>query len=186
MAFIAFVLYLIGDIMKLSPIQVAAWTSERRHARWLPQSVRRWLFRQSPISVGTFHLLHELANRVRDDRDTYPADLVDNLLRELPEVRMRLIANHLDVYLEHDRLNSESEFRVNLAIFSVTLWIVLAATLSPWLLLGFVVSTVLFLNGIRALREANAILVQGLVAGVVDSRVYAEEVHRHHSHSHGE
>lgn len=109
-----------------------------------------------------------------------------NLEHELPEIRMRLIANHLDVYLEHDRLGSEAEFRLNVAIFFAPLWIILSVMWSPWILFGLMVSVVLFLHGIRALRESNAVLVQGLVAGIVESRNYREEEIRGRSHSHGD
>ncbi|WP_234345832.1 hypothetical protein [Streptomyces sp. NRRL F-5755] len=185
-SFIAFALYLMGDILKLPAVYVAAWSSKCKDVRWLPQSVRRWLFiRLSPVTPGNIHLLHELAIRRRGDRGTYPGDWIDNILKEMPEIRMRLIVNRLDVYMEHDRLGSEAEFRVNIAIYSVTLWIMLAVTWSPCLLFGFVISGALYLNGVRALQQANSVLVQALVSGIVESRV-AEGVYLQPSNPHGE
>ncbi len=184
--FVAFVLYLMGDILKISAVHVVAWHSKCKGIRWLPQSVRRWLFiHLTPVTPGTIHLLHELAIRRRGDRETYPGDLIDNILKEMPEIRMRLIANRLDVYVEHDRLDSEAEFRVNVAIYSVTLWIMLAVTWSPYLLFGFVISGALYLNGVRALQQANRVLVQALASGVVESRV-VDGVHLHPPRPHGE
>ncbi|MEU5316947.1 hypothetical protein AB0G67_09495 [Streptomyces sp. NPDC021056] len=169
-SFIAFSLYLLGDVAKIQTVRVASLA-----ARYLGP-------RFSPVSVRTYHALHELANRVDGDRDTFPSDFLNNVESEFPEIRMRLIANHFDVYMEHDRLDSEAEFRVNISLYSSPLWLSLSLMWSPWVLFGFIPSVVLFLHGIRALRESNAILVQGLVAGLVESRNYNGEESRHHLH----
>ncbi|MGW0537685.1 hypothetical protein [Streptomyces sp. NPDC003032] len=173
-AAIVFALYVLGDIVKVSAARIAARINALR-----PSMRTALLTRQS---YHELHLFAEtLRSRVGETFDLMAA--MSAVMREFPEIRMRLIANHLDVYLEHDRLDSEAEFRVNLAAYSVTLWVMLAVLWSPWWLFGFTASVMLALNGFRALRGANGVLVQSLASGIVESRVYSGHGHHHHSHS---
>jgi hypothetical protein len=165
---IAFALYLLGDIVKVSAERVARFIYSKRPS-----------VRSSLLTHQSYHALHLYTETLRKpgDENFDLMGLMTAIMDEFPEVRMRLIANHVDVYLEQDRLESEAEFRVNVAIFSVSLWILLAIVWTPWSLFGLVASWVLFRNGLRALRGANAIIVQGLVAGIVESRTYVQAAH---------
>ncbi|MFJ7340135.1 hypothetical protein ACIQU3_07480 [Streptomyces sp. NPDC101110] len=171
-AFVAFVLFLLGDTVKVSAQQIAKFVYT------LQPSVRLSL-----LTRESYHALHLYAGRLQDNGDDRfdLMKLMSGIMQEFPEIRMRLIANHMDVYLEHDRLDSEGELRVNLAVYSVTLWFILAALWTPWLLLGLVVSAVFFRNGTRALQEGNAILVQALASGIVESQRFTEEKDRQES-----
>ncbi len=172
-AVVAFALYLLGDLVKLSATQVA------RTLNNLKPGMRTALLGRD--SYRDLHLYAEsLRGRAGEAFDLMAA--MSAVMRELPEVRMRLIAEHLEVYLEHDRLDSEADFRVNLAAYSITLWVTVAVLCSPWFLFGLAASALLYLNGFRALREANGVLMQSLISGIVESRVYAEGGHHPHSH----
>ncbi|WP_328542614.1 hypothetical protein OHT17_32230 [Streptomyces sp. NBC_00371] len=172
-ATIAFALYLLGDMLKLSARQVAGRINKAK------PSMRTALLTRD--SYRELHLYAEsLRARAGDSFDLMTA--MTALIREFPEVRMRLIANNLDVYSEQDRFDSEADFRVNLAAYSVTLWIILATLWSPWFLFGISASAILYLNGFRALRAANGVIMQSLVSGIVESHVYAEGGHHPHSH----
>lgn len=161
---IAFVLYLFGDIVKVRPELITKILS-RLHIDILSRAANaqlnvfaRGAFRKRGI-LQNIKPAHELAWRMRT---------------EFPDVRLRLIADHADIYLEQDRIDSEADFRMNMALFSATLWIVLAVYYSPWVLFGFIASIVLFRNGVRATRDANTILVQVVASEIIGSRFYVE------------
>lgn len=165
---IAFLLYLFGDIMKVRPEQTRKITS---------------LFRMDVLSGYSNARLNMFTRGAYRKRGQLPnldsAHLLSWRIRgEFPDMRMRLIANHADIYLEHDRIDSEAELRMNMALYSATLWITLAIYYSPWSLFGFAASAVMFSNGLRATRDANEILVQALVSGIITSPSYEEEVNR--------
>ncbi|WP_158708307.1 hypothetical protein [Streptomyces sp. NRRL S-455] len=168
-AVVAFALYLLGDILKLTTGQ----------AVFIGALFRRSIF--MPVTPGEFKQLARFSmtalqeRGLHDDVETVSV-LARAIMGEFPEVRMRLTASHADVYLENDRLDSEAEFRFNMALFSASLWIVSAVTWSPWFLFGLIASAILYDNGLRALRDANAILVQAIVSGIVTSRIYELEL----------
>ncbi|MER7900614.1 hypothetical protein ABTX62_32170 [Streptomyces sp. NPDC096046] len=170
-AAIAFVLYLLGDIFRVS-------------SNSLQKFFRRNLQKKAFLSDESLHRLGDFANgafRVRSQSMRVEANkdrLIARMVSELPAIRMQLVANHLEVYLEHDRLDSESEFRINVALYSTSLWCVLGFAWSPLAFLGAGASWFLFMNGMRASRDANAILAQAVIAGIVESRRYAEELER--------
>lgn len=173
---VAFMLYLLGDILKLPAAATARFVASLAALRLrLGGNWSRLDRNLVPITPRTYHIMHELADRIREDGGGFPKELMINMERELPEIRMRLIADHLDVYLEHDRLSSEAEFRINVGIFSVPLWGSLSAIWSPWALIGITLSAVLFLHGVRALQDSNTVLVQGISAGIVESRAYKDQ-----------
>lgn len=163
-AALAFVTYIIGDILKLSTDQLSI------------------LNRSPHLSLVNYFDLRRFARSAFEKRAPHgePSGLVDSLVRkifeeEFPEIRMRLIISHLDLYLEHDRIESEGEFRANVAIFSTLLWITLAIKWSPLFAIGLLASAMLLVNGLRTLTDANKIIVQSLISGVVTSRYYEEE-----------
>ncbi|MGW3551067.1 hypothetical protein ACWDLL_09395 [Streptomyces griseoincarnatus] len=128
------------------------------------------------LSPDTRYQLVEIARTAFDGQDAPNPDAVAELARNMridfANVRMRLIAEHLDVYLEYDRIESEAEFRFNIAVHSVGVWVVLASQWSAWFLAGFVLSVVIFRVGVLTLRAANALIVQSLESGIVTSQVY--------------
>ncbi|PKV85084.1 hypothetical protein [Streptomyces sp. TLI_146] len=166
-AVLAFVVYVIGDILKLSTDQLS-------------------ILNKSPhLSLVNYFDLRRFARSAFEKRAPHgePSGLVDSLTRKIfedgfSEIRMRLIVSHLDLYLEHDRTESEGEFRANVAVFSALLWITLAFKWSPLFAVGLLASAMLLVNGLRTLTDANKIIVQALISGVVTSRYYEEEKQR--------
>ncbi|MER6335471.1 hypothetical protein ABT258_01210 [Streptomyces tendae] len=176
MAAISFLLYLVGDIVRLSSNQMTNILTRLRLPRIAPH-------RFSTLSAQSRYGLNDFASKAFMKRSDSPSDddvstLAQKMVMEFTEIRMRLIANHLDVYLEHDRYDAEADFRTNVGFYSVPLWPIIAWYWTPWMLLGVLASTVLFLNGLRARRDANEILVQAIVSGIVESRFYNEEADR--------
>lgn len=169
-AAVGFFVYLIGDIMRLS---TKSFLTIKRITRIRPT----WTV--PPTEVETTLLYFARRAYVRRSIDATEPDLAFNLqsriFGELPEIRMRLIAEHMDIYLEHDRFESEADFRLNVATFSTSLWVLLAFYWSPWSLVGLIASLSLYRKGSHALHEANRILVQAVVSEVVKSRYFEEE-----------
>ncbi|WP_309031010.1 hypothetical protein [Streptomyces alfalfae] len=175
-AAISFLLYLVGDIMRLSSNQMMSILTRLRLPKIAPH-------RFSTLSAQSRYGLNEFAaNAFTKRADSSSTDdvstLAQKMVMEFTEIRMRLIANHLDVYLEHDRYDAEADFRMNVGFYSVPLWPIIAWYWTPWMLLGVLASMVLFLNGLRARRDANEILVQAIVSRIVESRFYTEESDR--------
>uniref|UniRef100_A0AAU2VYB8 Uncharacterized protein n=1 Tax=Streptomyces sp. NBC_00008 TaxID=2903610 RepID=A0AAU2VYB8_9ACTN len=175
-AAISFVLYLVGDIVRLSSLQMMSILSRLRLPRIAPH-------RFSSLSAQSKGELYEFATNAFTRRGGAPSEddvfiLRDKITMEFTEIRMRLIANHLDVYLEHDRFDAEADFRMNVGLYSTLLWPILAWYWTPVAILGVFASMVLLLNGLRARRDANEILVQAIVSRIVESRMFAEEADR--------
>jgi hypothetical protein len=175
-AAISFLLYLVGDIVRLSSTKMMRILTRLRLPRIAPH-------RFSTLSAQSRHALRDFASSAFTKRGDASSDddvsnLTQKIVMEFTEIRMRLIANHLDVYLEHDRYDAEADFRMNVGFYSVPLWPILAWSWTPWLLLGVFTSAVLFGNGLRARRDANGILVQAIVSRIVESRFYDEEADR--------
>lgn len=175
-AAISFLLYLVGDIVRLSSTQMMNILARLRLPEIAPH-------RCSTLSARSAYELREFASTAftkRGDASSASdaSDLADKMMMEFTEIRMRLIAEHLDVYMEHDRYDAEADFRMNIGFYLVPLWPIIAWYWTPWLLLGIFASIVLFGNGLRARRDANEILVQAIVSGIVTSRFYREEADR--------
>ncbi|MFJ9943960.1 hypothetical protein [Streptomyces erythrochromogenes] len=175
-AAISFLLYLVGDIVRLSSNQMMGILSRLK----LPQVAPHRFATLSAQSKAALFEFASTAFKVRKDTasDDDFRKLRDEIVLEFTEIRMGLIANHLDVYLEHDRFDAEADFRLNVGFYSTSLWPILAWCWTPWALLGILASVVLFGNGLRALRDANEILVQAIVSGIASSRVYIDESER--------
>ncbi|WP_159038760.1 hypothetical protein [Streptomyces sp. NRRL B-1140] len=170
-AAIAVVLYLIGDLVRVS-------TKNAENGYKRVTTHLRILSDESRVELQNFADRAYLRREPAESSPIPRTGLVRRIEHEFPEIRMRLIANHLDIYLEHDRLDSEAEFRINMALYSGNMWLALGVAWAPWLLLGLGASVVLLKNGVRALNDANAILVQAVVSGVVLSRYFEEEMQR--------
>ncbi|WP_143195070.1 hypothetical protein [Streptomyces sp. CB02488] len=168
-AAISFLLYLVGDIARLTSTQMLGII--RVSPRWI-----------TSLSSQSRHELQDFASRAFISRPNASVSeiggLTQKMVMEFAEIRMRLIANHLDVYMEHDRYDSEADFRMNVGFYSIPLWPIIAWNWTAWLLFGALASAALFSNGLRARREANSILVQAIVSGIVESRYYKDEVER--------
>ncbi|WP_250403904.1 hypothetical protein [Streptomyces cellostaticus] len=181
-AAISFLLYLVGDIVSISPNQMMRILEKLRLPALAPH-------RFSVISAQSRYELNEFASRAFSGRGNASSDdvslLAQKMVMEFAEIRMRLIATHLDVYLEHDRYDSEADFRTNVGFYSTTLWPIVALYWTPWFIIGVFASAALFAIGLKARRDANAILVQVIVSGIVESRYYVEESSRDHSPSVG-
>lgn len=171
-AALAFTIYLIGDCVRMSPASISAVHSSLSGRLY-------YLSRESEMQL-VLYATTAFSRRENLDRSLGdPAGRLAKQIRiEFPQIKARLIAGHLDVYLEHDRLASEAEFRVNVAIFTATLWCTLAYSWTPGALGLLPVSFILYKNGIAALRESNNLLVQIIVSEIVPSRRFEEEYAR--------
>ncbi|THA98840.1 hypothetical protein E6R61_05705 [Streptomyces sp. LRa12] len=170
-AVVGFLLYMLGDTLRVTS-DIAMRVAKRTGIYAI----------SSDLSSDSTYQLVQFVQTAFVQRETPDIDVAHQLAfemqREFGDIRMRLTADHADIYIEHDRLDSEAEFRFNVAAHSLVLWCVLVDHWSPWFLVGFIVTARLYQNGLRALRDANAILVQSVVSGVVTSRVYERERQR--------
>ncbi|MFG2158259.1 hypothetical protein [Streptomyces olivaceus] len=170
-AAIGFTLYLVGNAMTLK-----SWQAMR-----LVHALSRVLPAPTISAESTGQLL-QIVRKAFEKRGASDIAQIRQVVREMQaeliDIRMHLTANHVEVYLEHDRLDSEAEFRFNIAVHLVNVWCVLAVVWSPWFIAGFVLTAILYHDAVIALREANAILVQSVVSGIVTSRVYEREIQR--------
>ncbi|MER5222856.1 hypothetical protein [Streptomyces flaveus] len=167
-AVIAFTVYLIGDCVKMSPSSISTVHSNLEGRLY-------YLSRDSEMQLLLFAATaFDAREHSRPPGDSM-ARLAKQIRIEFPQIRARLIAGHADVYLEHDRLASEAEFRINVAIFTATLWCTLAYAWTPAALGILPVSFILYKNGLAALRESNNLLVQVIVSEIVPSRRFEEE-----------
>lgn len=175
-AAIGFAVYLVGNALTLK-----SWQAMR-----LVHTLSRVLPASTLASESTVQL-YQLARKAFENRGLTDVVEVRRMLHEmraeLISIRMHLTANHVDVYLEHDRLDSEAEFRFNVAVHLVIVWCVLAVQWSPWFIAGFALTAILYHDGLIALREANAILVQSVASGIVTSQVYERERERDREHN---
>ncbi|MFF7552506.1 hypothetical protein ACFZA9_06390 [Streptomyces olivaceus] len=177
-AAISFVLYMGGDIVRLTSTQMLNLMTR------ILRITNVFGNRFSSLSAQSRYELREYAEKAFALRENANDDDVNGLMQkmvmEFAEIRMHLIASHLDVYMEHDRYDSEADFRMNVGVYSVSLWGILAWQWTPWALIGILASIVLFDNGLKARRDANAILVQAVVSRIVESRFFKEEKERDH------
>ncbi|MER6524642.1 hypothetical protein [Streptomyces sp. NPDC001508] len=153
-AVLAVVIYLIGEILRLAPERVIEMSRLASKRIW-PISM------ESRVQLITF--ANDFLKKVNPRRTQEPSqdevtELAMNIQSEFNRIRMRLIANHLDVYVEYDRLESESEFRFNVAIISVLVWVSLTVQWSPWFVFGLLISGILYRIGHMTLQQANEIL----------------------------
>ncbi|MFG2311336.1 hypothetical protein ACGFS9_22110 [Streptomyces sp. NPDC048566] len=167
-AVIAFALYLIGDVMRIPWRRIAK-------LNWVFLGELALVTAEDMVALRAYALKAFRVRGVTDPDSNRVAMLVDNIQFEFPELRIHLIGNSMDVYMESDRLNAEGEFRINVAIYSVPLWVVLAFSWSPWFLFGAAASLMLYMNGVGAFRAANGLLVQSVIAEFVASRHFEEE-----------
>ena len=169
-AAIAFLLYLIGDIAKIPPERFAKFNKKiRKTSDSLSRDSRIKLFY---FAFGAYPRSTEIPNGIAAEDVNL---LVQKMRDEFPSLRLHLIAEHSGVYLEHDRLESEAEFRLNVALLSASSFLILTVTWSPWFLLGLVGSGILYRNGLAALRDANTLIVDALVGRLISSSAYREQ-----------
>jgi hypothetical protein len=168
-AIIAFMLYLLGDIMKLSQ----RWTM-KINALFFGSFAS--ITPESMVSLQNFALKAFKVRGVTDPNRNRVRMLIDNIQFEFPEIRVRLIAFNVDAYMESDRLESEAEFRTNIATYAIPLWFVLAYSWSSWFLFGTLATVALYRSGISALHASNGILVQSLISELVTSQYFATEL----------
>ena len=74
-----------------------------------------------------------------------------------------------ELYAEYDRLNNEGGLRLTVGLHCWVLWFTLAASWSPYWLAGACASVLLIKQGYSRARDANDLLAQAIVAGIVSS-----------------
>ncbi|WP_314254617.1 hypothetical protein [Streptomyces sp. DSM 40907] len=96
------------------------------------------------------------------------------LLEDLQVIGTRLYASNKDLYGDYDRLTAEADLKVNVGLSAIVLSCVAAFQLNPlWALLC---GPMVFLacRGLSSARQANGVLVQAIVTGVVTSPQFEE------------
>ncbi|MEU6391056.1 hypothetical protein [Streptomyces sp. NPDC046939] len=167
-AALACILYLIGDVMRVPWRRIAK-------LNWFFFGELALVTSEDMVALQSHALKAFRVRGVSDPYENRPAMLIDDIQFEFPELRVHLIESNIDIYMESDRLNAEGEFRINVAIYTVPLWVILAASLTPWFLFGGIASVVLYVNGVNAFRSGNGLIVQSIVADIVASRYFEEE-----------
>jgi hypothetical protein len=84
-----------------------------------------------------------------------------------------LIGEHEQLFAEVDRLRSEADFRLTLAVPLLALIVVMAAQVSPWWLVAAPGLGVLVRQGLRRESEARKIMGDALGRGVIESSALA-------------
>jgi hypothetical protein len=167
-AVIAFALFLTGDVMRISWRRIAK-------LNWVFLGELALVTAEDMVALRAYALKAFRVRGVNDPNVNRVAMLVDNIQFEFPELRIHLIGNNMDVYMECDRLNAEGEFRINVAIYSIPLWTILAFSWSPWILFGVAASLMLYINGVGAFRAANGLIVHSVIAEFVTSQHFEQE-----------
>lgn len=155
------------------PIKAQEDTALRRMAAYSEVS-------KSGLDALAIHILEKCEydasgkERVAENlRGLIPASLVGEglvpLLRDLPRLRTRLYVASAEMYGDYDRLAAEADFKVNVGFSTITLSVVAAYTFNPLLALLWVPMLFLVHRGLEAGREANDVLVQAIVTGLVES-----------------
>lgn len=104
-----------------------------------------------------------------------PAVAMGNVIDELNQLAIRLQVGNADVFADYDRTKSEADFRVNVGLAVGALSFSLAYASGRWLFLaGLVITLVMIRDGVQRNREANDLLIQALVTGVITSASLAD------------
>ncbi|MFC9498435.1 hypothetical protein [Streptomyces sp. NPDC056982] len=109
-------------------------------------------------------------------RPSAVATEVMTLVEGLPQLRTRLYGANKDMYGDYDRLAAEADFKVNVGLAGMALGVVAAIEVTPWWAFLFVPMAVLFVRGLRTIRQANGVVVQAVVAEVVKSPKFEQLV----------
>ncbi len=148
-------------------------------------------FRSSLLTTAFTGMLGEfISNRIHPEQAGLPADMatpvqakpvmdgIEVMLRGLAELPTRLYAANKDLYGEYDRLSTEADMKVNLSLAGVVASCTAAAVLDlRWALLCLPFFCLLP-RGIWAVRQANDVLVQAIVADIVKSPKFEDYVKR--------
>ncbi|MFI1488650.1 hypothetical protein [Streptomyces sp. NPDC020747] len=96
-------------------------------------------------------------------------DVCDELEGELAQLATRLHVVHDGLFDEYDRLIAEGDLRLNVGIAIGGLIAAMAIVQDPWFLLGLTVASALMRRGRMRGRQANDILIQALLSGLIES-----------------
>ncbi|MFI9240830.1 hypothetical protein [Streptomyces sp. NPDC053079] len=96
------------------------------------------------------------------------------LIQDLPQLRTRLYGSSKDLYGDYDRLAAEADFKVNVGGAAIILCCVAAILVEPWWALLSGPMAFLIYRDLSTTRQANDVLVQAIVTGVVKSPKFEE------------
>ncbi|MFF8265006.1 hypothetical protein [Streptomyces virginiae] len=88
---------------------------------------------------------------------------------DLPQLRTRLYGADKDLYGDYDRLTAEADLKVNVGFATTVLSCVIAVLGEPWWVLLSLPMAFLIYRGLSTAKQANDVLVQAIVTGVVTS-----------------
>jgi hypothetical protein len=101
------------------------------------------------------------------DWETLIPDLSEEVVRDLPLVRTRLVSDHPEHAAEYDRLQAEGTLRVALAAPLVLFLVTVAVRDSLFWLLGLLAVLALAREGLTRTEEAGDVIVDALLAGII-------------------
>ncbi|MFF4104347.1 hypothetical protein [Streptomyces sp. NPDC001903] len=122
---------------------------------------------KSAVDTLAAYCADRLGRPVRSSR-TF-AEALAPLIGDLPQLRTRLHAASKDLYGDYDRLAAEADLKVNVGAAAIVLSVLAAIQVEPWWALVCGPMMLLIYRGLSLARQANDVLVQAIVTGVVQS-----------------
>lgn len=154
LAAVSFIAYLLGSFLLFSP-QRAAVT-----------------LRAAGVRGRT---LEEFAEWIKQQSRTVNHTEVDQIgSGQSRRFETKLMVANERLHGDFDRLRSEAELRVNVALPLLVLSVILAAQLNWFFAFGGLVSVILCYQGLQRARAAQEVVLQALMAGVIDTDVGAD------------
>ncbi|WP_225808913.1 hypothetical protein [Streptomyces spinosus] len=171
----SFAAFLWGSLVQVHPSSITSLVRkyERRFDRRITRgplnrstedALEDWIrdFEQANVSTEMARFLEE------DKGDRIGAYF--NVISELKQLAVRLQVANMDLFTEYDRRASEADFRINVGLAVGALSSSLAYDSGNWwTLAGLGVTFIMLLNGMACERDSNDVLIQSLVANVIES-----------------
>lgn len=138
-----------------------------------------WLTNLPGLEYYTTGLAHEFALEPGGTRNAYSdfnvgllvETLADNVIRELPAIENELLIEKEPLFDRYDRIRSEAEFRIGMTLPIAAVGIALGVRVSSWCIGLLLISSVLFVQGLRRFYAGRAIIWQALSQQLVTSEV---------------
>ncbi|WP_410616469.1 hypothetical protein [Amycolatopsis sp. lyj-109] len=179
---VSFAAYLLGAFLEVDPMHLWEHGGRPQWINRLRDLARRGRFDRTgvyPLSGQTQRDLHEFAAEGNEpDAAEHPVSyLASGIMREERQLATRLQAANVDLYNRYDRALAEATFRINVTPPLVVLAVVLVwgSGAGPWLAGAITAAAGLagvlfFRQGLRCAIRSRDIIVQAVVAEVVQSR----------------
>ncbi|MEU8867130.1 hypothetical protein [Streptomyces umbrinus] len=182
-----FAAYLVGGVLQISAGNAILSRIDMRYERLVAKPGIRLsrVVQGHHLTAPVFDQLEFAAKRIVDPEsdpesipkrflETQSIQLSRRVISQLDQLGTRLHAANVELYEDHDRLAAESNLRINMAVATTILYIALSIQISPWFCCGMVISVALLRRGQVRNRQANDVLIQALLIGVISSPAFEE------------